>query len=43
MNENIIINMVLSKLDFYILDCSHYLISSYNIKVYGNHELKNKF
>jgi hypothetical protein len=42
MNERIIINMVLSKLDFYTLDCSHYLISSYNIKVYGNHELKKR-
>ena len=74
MNERIIINMVLSKLDFYpnhykiikndkkiyikchfyTLDCSHYLISSYNInyiqynskgyyiKIYGNHELKTR-
>ena len=74
MNERIIINTVLSKLDFYpnhykiikknnkiyikchfyTLDCSHYLISSYNInyieynstgyyiKVYGNHELKKQ-
>jgi hypothetical protein len=74
MNERIIINTVLSKLDFYpnhykiikknnkiyikchcyTLNCSHYLISSYNInyieygskgyyiKVYGNHELKKK-
>ena len=74
MNERIIINMVLSKLDFYpnhyklikknnkiyikchyyTLDCSHYIISGYNInyiqynsngyyiKVYGNHELKTR-
>ena len=74
MNERNIINIVLSKLDFYpnhykiikknnkiyikchfyTLDCSHYLISSYNInyieynstgyyiKVYGNHELKKR-
>ena len=74
MNEKNIINMVLSKLDFYpnhykiikkdnkiyikchyhTLDCSHYIISSYNInyiqynsngyyiKVYGNHELKKR-
>ena len=74
MNERNIINMVLSKLDFYpnhyklikkdnkifikchyyTLDCSHYIISSYNInyiqynsngyyiKIYGNHELKTQ-